>query len=363
VCRQGRERVPPCGAGLVGRRPAPKSPVVQQMACRWRLRASLLLAAVARVLATSLHISVEVPAMHCIGRGDCACKTGWMGSRSVGEQRARRLVHVHIPKTGGTSIEAWAFKHHIRLHTRHQHGKCPSLLSALCNTTHKPFFGNSTSCGSNSNRHCVQSYAAAFADPEEQTFSVVREPLARAVSTFNMRQGRNMKCSPEKLASYIRNIYLHGSPGRGDPDNHDRPQVEFAAVSERILCFDRLQQDFTQLLRHAHQLAEPTGLDLPFLAPLLPFNLSERAVDRFFALPHSHAGTHHVQGNCSVADLPGGLRDELLARFSADAALHRRVCSSESFSTNLQEGARPHQQVARDRCVPNVRAAALTHSV
>ena len=121
----------------------------------------------------------------------------------------------------------------------------------------------------------------------------------------------------------------------------------------------RLQQDFTQLLRHAHALAAPTGLDLPFLAPLMPANATDQAVQRYFALPHSQGGTGYQQEKCTVADLPTSLRDQLLSRFAADAALHRRVCAGGSTQKDVASRAqREQREVVHDTCRPNATSVA-----
>uniref|UniRef100_A0A7S0JCP8 Uncharacterized protein n=1 Tax=Calcidiscus leptoporus TaxID=127549 RepID=A0A7S0JCP8_9EUKA len=306
---------------------------------RARLWMSLLLlccGAVLRTTATSQHISVDAPDAMCVMADNCSCAVGWWGRQPVGEERARRLVLAHVPKTGGSSIGAWGYKHKIRFSTKHV-SHCASNNNRSCAGN---WFANSTRCGAVSIRHCVSSYAAAHADPAEQTFSFVRDVVSRAVSSYNFRtplaKSGPDKCRRQELARWIAGKYLHHVPGDGDDDNHDEPQSSFAAVSELVFCFERLQADFTELMRRARKLAAPTGLDLPFLGPrgrVVPLTAAADA-DKLTALPH-FSGAPFEASRCTVADLPDALGQELRTRYAEDHELHQRVCAtpvSEAFA-------------------------------
>ena len=82
-------------------------------------------------------------------------------------------------------------------------------------------------------RHCADAYATAHADPLETTFTVVREVVSRAVSSYNFRNARNPakhNCTTPRevahLEGWIDSVLLHRhANGMGDIDNHDVPQA------------------------------------------------------------------------------------------------------------------------------------------
>ena len=71
------------------------------------------------------------------------------------------LVHVHIPKNGGSSIDAWAASHHLQLKTRHTSDRYP----VRCNSTeHRKSHGRhgGESVG---NGHCLNQFEVAARAP------------------------------------------------------------------------------------------------------------------------------------------------------------------------------------------------------
>lgn len=233
---------------------------------------------------------------------------------------------MHIPKTGGTSVEHWANARHLSLKTVHE-TRCATLATSTCGSF---FYGNSSHCGSTSKKHCVTAAAAAHADPSETTFCTVRDVVSRAVSTFNYRVGKQ-DCSTgvqrNKLNRWLWDVYLHGKRGVADVDNHDRPQVEFAAFCDHVLCFDRLAQDFAHLTRDARLLPGRSGEPLSRPADTFwrrPSNHTR--VSTFFNLPQIRQISSVRQSTCTTAHLTPKVRGALLRAFANDTALYERTC-------------------------------------
>eukprot|EP00966_Prymnesium_polylepis_P231807 5362844-Prymnesium_polylepis.1 len=101
-------------------------------------------------------------------------------------------------------------------------------------------------------KHCVSSYKAMAAEGREAGFCVLRDPLERAVSSYNMYPLLPPRCSPEHLEQEIsRTLAL------GHSDNHDVPQQLYARHCRFVLCFERIEADFGLLLRRATMLVNP----------------------------------------------------------------------------------------------------------
>ena len=227
-----------------------------------------------------------------------------MSRHAVSVTKDRALVLVHIPKTGGTAIEAWARKHRVSFHSAHEHqykGCCSSLIRASS-------YNNSPDDvlhhGATSRRHCLSLYSQSHADPGEETFCFVRDVLARAVSTYNMRAGKARPgCDQHRLNKWLVDTYLL----RGDVDNHDKPQAAFVELCERTLCYERLQSDFSALL----------------------------ASMRNFSSVRLPQVRHGVKSTCNSTHLSAQVREMLLSRYPRDVELHAQTCglpaSSRSF--------------------------------
>ena len=140
----------------------------------------------------------------------------------------KKLVFLHIPKTGGESIEAWMSQSHVDGRAfNHPPGNCPS-------TMRNP---KGTWFGSTSQTHCVRNFEAAANSSKVEGFCIIRDPYERALSVYNHRfsqhySSANSTCNRVHLSYQLKKMLSHG-----DPDNYDRPQVEFARFCAHTLCF------------------------------------------------------------------------------------------------------------------------------
>jgi hypothetical protein len=148
-------------------------------------------------------------------------------------EHVRNLVLVHMPKTAGSAITAWAARLKLSLETGH---------SQRCNSTRHGH--GKQPVGAVSMKHCLQAYATMATDRREVGFCVLRDPFARAVSSYNMQPLLPPVCNPQHLEQEIERTLAHGHE-----DNHDIPQHQFARYCRYKLCFERLDADFAGLLQ------------------------------------------------------------------------------------------------------------------
>lgn len=137
----------------------------------------------------------------------------------------RKVSFVHIPKTGGTAIEYWIWKRRAGI---------KPFVRDTCNTSrwdfeHQRYFG------AVSRKHCVSNYAKT---PENWVrFCVIRNPIDRAVSTWKYRSCRG---DP--------NQFIPTMLQQGEVDNHDIPQHDFAVYCNIRLCFENLEEEFSEFV-------------------------------------------------------------------------------------------------------------------
>ena len=137
-----------------------------------------------------------------------------------------QVSFVHIPKTGGLAIETWIWKNRVPI--KH-------YPRDTCNTTIWDF-KNKRYYGALSRKHCISNYART---PNNWTrFCVVRNPIDRAISSWKYRD-----CKQNSNRYIINHLILNG-----EADNHDIPQHDFASYCNIILCFERLQYDFSRFI-------------------------------------------------------------------------------------------------------------------
>ena len=248
----------------------------------------------------------------------------------------KRLTFIHIPKTGGTSIMGWASREMLDLEE-------PRKLH--CNTSR---FDRSRQrpAGATSVKHCVNRYEATAADPNEVGFCVVREPIARAVSSFNMRHPGFMaqRCHPEAYSSALQQFVA-----RGDVDNHHVAQSDFAKSCTFVLCFDTLVDDVDSLLAQTSRVSRTVWTRLVMMRRLvdtrprlaatlrrqLPKHISKgylltaaRAFGKnFSSMPLVRPWTVGVPSACNVSHVRNRTRLALLAKYANDSALYAATCA------------------------------------
>lgn len=129
----------------------------------------------------------------------------------------KKLLFIHIPKTGGTSLE--------------------SCLAKYCEisfySTAVPRFMN---C---SPQHlCADDYIALFGQGAFSSFTVVRNPYERLESEYFFRT-RNSSPNLEPNFNVWLSLHLdHQSRNPFHLDNHLRPQVEFVSHDSKIFRYE-----------------------------------------------------------------------------------------------------------------------------
>ena len=137
---------------------------------------------------------------------------------------AERLGFLHIPKTGGTAIEAWGLDHGV------EWGKHDGSLK-----------GNKHDTGCNA-WHTPQRL-------ERESFCVVRKPFDRLMSEYKhracARHALKDPCNLSAFNDWVRQI-MTGSPTANDC--HLVPQTRYLDFCDNILRYDSLQAEFSELI-------------------------------------------------------------------------------------------------------------------
>ena len=180
--------------------------------------------------------------------------------------KAKRLVLVHPAKTAGSALQTYAYvsrqnRDLPRIHLN-PGPRGPSWLHCYSTLT-LPGGNNATAraecptvnqsqlpiapkvCtryGATSVQHCV-GRGWTFRD-EEESFCVIRHPVDRIVSGFNMNVRNKQDCKPVALNSWVRTVL-----SRGHKDNYDIPQAAYRC--DMHLCFKTLRAEFDALLNRS----------------------------------------------------------------------------------------------------------------
>ena len=251
----------------------------------------------------------QVLARHLAGNG-----AGTASSTSGQTVNKIRLTLIHIPKTGGTSIESWAAAHHLALDSEHRQ---------KCNSTRRSKWNNTLQA--TSVRHCLSAVDQSFLDPQELGFCVLRDPLARALSSYNYRNAKRYTTwfTPRPGSTRPRcqqvhfNFWLRDMLAFGEVDNHDVPQSRFAQSCSVRLCYGKqtLQHQFTALLRRWSEVA------------------ASRSTWRHHAALHLNTTLPRtlVSGAwCNASDLEAETTKLLLAHYASDVDLYRQTCNGST---------------------------------
>lgn len=159
-------------------------------------------------------------------------------------------MFVHIPKTGGQSIEQvfldvmglnWAARGPLLLTTNHDPEAGPPFLAHLT-----------------AEEYIAKGHIAPVDFAEYLRFTVVRNPWDRAVSEYKYRYAGEMDFKRFLFEAYP------AKPGSNE-ERHLLPQWNFAhdaagrLLVDHVLRFERLEQDFAQIARRifGHEIALP----------------------------------------------------------------------------------------------------------
>ncbi|MBN9509331.1 MAG: sulfotransferase family 2 domain-containing protein [Alphaproteobacteria bacterium] len=151
-----------------------------------------------------------------------------------------KILYIHIPKTGGTSVTLFFERNGFQ--TAYLDG---DILPTGLNTVRR--------C-SPQHMHAETLNAVFNLGKFDYRFATVRNPLSRIVSEYKMRFAGREDPTPldawlrEILARYQHNAYIH--------DNHIRPQTEFLVPDCEVF---KLEDGYTD--RWVETLAARTGID------------------------------------------------------------------------------------------------------
>ena len=167
----------------------------------------------------------------------------------------KNILFVHIPKTGGTSVESWLSRH--------------GNLIFYTHSPRRPF-----NC---SPQHMTwRDIQFLFCNKEwSYTFSVVRNPYTRIESEFSYRHKEQLKNGRQTINF---NTWVEKSLDEVEKnpyflDNHFRPQSDYLSPDVNIF---RLEDGLINILE---KVAEETGLTAPAEIPHLNKGLGTPSFD------------------------------------------------------------------------------------
>jgi hypothetical protein len=137
----------------------------------------------------------------------------------------QRVLFIHVPKTGGTSVEAF-FESNGFDSFYLDRGESPDSLNPVRSCSPQHMAGDLL-------RDLFDIAKFDFA------FMTVRHPVSRFLSKFVMETGE--RSNVERLETWIAEEFARVLVNRAHMDNHLRPQVDFLVEQAKIF---RLEDDF-----------------------------------------------------------------------------------------------------------------------
>lgn len=134
-----------------------------------------------------------------------------------------KILFIHVPKTGGSTIEHFFYKSEFKVLYRD-----PS--SALLN---KGSLNRIRKC-SPQHMHAEMLTTVFDIDKFDYVFTLVRDPISRFKSEYAMRNSQNFDVSPEAVYQWLQTTLLHYNSNQFIYDNHIRPQAEFIVPGTHV---------------------------------------------------------------------------------------------------------------------------------
>lgn len=159
----------------------------------------------------------------------------------------KRVLFVHVPKTGGTTVERLFKRSGYAMHLRTTMRTHPELFPTLrCSFQHL---------------HAALLRELLDVDAFDLVFLLVRDPVARFRSEYVMRNHKALRTDPASVEEWgLRTLDAY----RADPfirDNHLRPQVEFLLDGARVFRLEDGMEAVVDRLNTEHGLG--LGAEIP----------------------------------------------------------------------------------------------------
>lgn len=158
----------------------------------------------------------------------------------------RGVLFIHVPKTGGSSIEnhfvkaGWTMSYHDG---RVGEGTLNNYL--WCTPQHM---------------HGAMLRENFRIDRFDAVFMVVREPIARFRSEYVWRQGKDVDTSAHAVERWAEKIFARQKRSPFVMGNHIRPQVEFLVEGTRVFRFEDGLEPAVVALNEEFDLGLPSKL-------------------------------------------------------------------------------------------------------
>ena len=168
-------------------------------------------------------------------------------------------------------------------------------------------------------------------------FCVLRDPIERAVSTFNMRR------RPEDACEGSMDAFMREYIEFGDVDNQHVPQSDFLPYCSVRLCFERLQEDFERLI-------------LAWMSDNVMHEQFASVRDRMISMSRAEMQLPRASWvdpltECKSDHIGAAVMAELRGKYAPDIVAHAEACRElrpvDDSSLRFLDAARQEQEAGR----------------